>query len=266
MSDGRRSTASSSADRADPRLSPEGADATPATTASAVSGAGGPVGTDDRRAATPAWHLRVVAHDLVDPSDLINHPDNFRGHPVAQREALEAAIEEVGFVGEVLVSRRSGRILDGHLRVAEAIRTGQAVVPVGWIDCQSDEDEAAILATHDPIGAMATADRQKLAELAAKAQVQADPLKVMLAGLAARSKREPVDDAPEGRVVGAAFGPQGGGRGGHLGAVDDLVHPLVVECRSETEAEELLEELAEVFEDAGVRAYLLPASPSGLGG
>jgi hypothetical protein len=165
-------------------------------------------------------------------------------------------IDDLGFVGEVLVSRRSGRILDGHLRVEEALRTGQAVVPVGWVDCRSDDEEAAILATYDPIGALATADRQRLAQLAEKVQLGSDPLKALLIRLAARPAPAP-DPEPE-----PASRAGGGGAGaGRLGAVGDLIHPVVVECGSEEEAEDVLALLV----DDGHHAYLLPASPSSLG-
>jgi hypothetical protein len=166
---------------------------------------------------------------------------------------VESVISELGFVGEVLVSKRSGRILDGHLRVAEALRSGQAVVPVGWVDCRSDDEEAAILATHDPIGAMATADRQRLAELAEKVQFGSDPLKALLIRLAARPAPAPESDS---RAVAGGFG-----QSGHLGAVRDLIYPVVVECGSEEEAENVLALLV----DEGHQAYLLPASPSSLG-
>jgi hypothetical protein len=167
-------------------------------------------------------------------------------------------IDDLGFVGEVLVSRRSGRILDGHLRVEEALRTGQAVVPVGWVDCRSDDEEAAILATHDPIGAMATADRQRLAQLAEKVQLGSDPLKALLIRLAARPAPAP-DPEPE---PSSRAGGGGAGQGsGHLGAVGGLIHPVVVECGSEEEAEDVLALLV----DDGHHAYLLPASPSSLG-
>lgn len=136
------------------------------------------------------------------------------------------------------------------------------MVPVGWVDCQSDADEAAILATHDPIGAMATADRAKLAELAEKAQIQADPLRVMLANLDRRRPGPGDTDTPTGRVIGAAFGPQGGGRAQHLGRVGGLIYPVVVECPTESAAEELLEALTE----DGHAAYLLEASASSVEG
>jgi hypothetical protein len=203
---------------------------------------------DPAAAAAPPWRFLVAEHSLVAPSDLINHPENPKRHPAAQAEAVASAIAELGFIGEIVVSRRSGRILDGHLRVAQALRDGQPLVPVGWADCESDEQELAILATYDPLGAMATADRDRLAALADRDLVAAGPLKQMLSGLAARP--------PSPRPGGTAGAP----RGAHLGAVPDLVHPVVVECASEGDAEVLLDRLT----DEGHAAYLLPPSPSGL--
>lgn len=195
------------------------------------------------------WRLRIGRHGLVAPAELINHPENYKGHPEQQREAVRAAIDELGFVGEILVSTFSGRILDGHLRVAEALRAGQPLVPVGWVDCENEEEEAAIIATHDPLGAMATADKQQLAALAEKANLSSDPLKAMLGGLTVTAARR--GPAPAGAFAGS---------GGRLGVVPDPIHPVVVECDSEQEAEALLEDLA----DDGHRAYLLPPSPSAL--
>jgi hypothetical protein len=170
---------------------------------------------------------------------------------------VTAAIDELGFVGEILASRRSGRILDGHLRVAEALRAGQALVPVGWLDCASDEEEAAILATYDPLGALATADRERLAGLTDKADLASERLRAVLATLATRARPQP-KAPPDRRVKGAAFGPQGGGR--RLGRVGGLIYPVVVECPDEASAECLLEQLAE----DGHRAYLISASASAL--
>jgi hypothetical protein len=246
----------------DPRRSHRGSDAGLAVAGDQPGHAAGrePAadGAGAREPAPTPWAVRVTAHELVAPELLIAHPDNFRCHPESQRTAVRSVIDDLGFVGEVLVSRRSGRILDGHLRVEEALRTGQAVVPVGWVDCRSDDEEAAILATHDPIGAMATADRQRLAQLAEKVQLGSDPLKALLIRLAARPATAPdPEPEPAPRAGGGGFG-QGSGR---LGAVGDLIHPVVVECGSEEEAEDVLALLV----DDGHHAYLLPASPSSLG-
>lgn len=175
---------------------------------------------------------------------------------------IAATIEEVGWVGEVYVSALSGRILDGHARVEEAIRTGQPTIPVAYVDCVDEQDEERILATFNPVGSMAKQDDGKLLELVNRAgfsQGNAGPIVHALAGMVGTSKTK---DDPSGRIIGAAFGPQGGGSGGgKLGKVGGLVHPIVIECATEGEQEELLEEILE----QGHAAYAMDPCPSSMG-
>ena len=63
----------------------------------------------------------------------------------------------------VVVNVRTGHIVDGHARVEEAIARGETV-PVTHVDL-SQEEEDLVLATLDPIGAMANTDEAKLNEL-----------------------------------------------------------------------------------------------------
>lgn len=194
----------------------------------------------------------------MDPRDLIAHPDNYKAHPDRQTEAIGSAIAEIGWIGEIYVSSRTMRILDGHMRVAEAIRTGQPSIPVALIDCPTEADELQILATFDPIGAMALNDAMKVASLAARAgfSESADPLKQMLAGISGHRPPEPAEE-PGGRIIGAGFGPQGGG---HLGRVGNLVYPVVVECDDPGEQDAVLDQLTE----EGHVAYTLEPSPSAV--
>lgn len=238
---------------------------------------GGPADPDQPAVATPArgnpapsagpdgpWRLRVTEHALINPSLLLAHPDNYKAHPDRQHRAISAAIDEIGFVGEVHVSKRSGRILDGHMRVAEAIRAQQPLVPVGYVDCADDADELRILATYDPIGAMALQDADKLGSLARRASLRADPLLQMLAGIAGTRPPSPPETPGEtsGRVVGRSFGPQGGpASGGKLGLVPDLIWPLVIECQDEMEQSEVLVRLEEEYD---FDIYMLEGSPSAI--
>jgi hypothetical protein len=173
---------------------------------------------------------------------------------------IGATIAEVGWVGEVYVSALSGRILDGHARVEEAIRTGQRTVPVATVDCADEEDEARILATFNPVGEMATRDDGKLLELVNRAGFsggRSSPVVAALAGLVGTKKR-PAED-PAGRVVGSAFGPQGGG---HLGKErGKLVYPVVVELEDGVSQDHLLSDLV----DEGYRAYAMDPCPSSIG-
>jgi hypothetical protein len=65
-----------------------------------------------------------------------------------------------------MVNRRTGFIVDGHARIEEAIGRGEPSVPVLYVDL-APEEEALVLASFDPIGAMAGQAADRLAELLA---------------------------------------------------------------------------------------------------
>jgi len=96
------------------------------------------------------------------------HPRNWRTHPPAQRRALATSLNKVGWVGAVLVNRQTGHLLDGHERLWQALEQGDDT-PVPYIEVDVSEDEEhLILATLDPIGAMAETDAEMLAGLLAE--------------------------------------------------------------------------------------------------
>src|SRR5271169_2318995 len=117
----------------------------------------------------PKWRNRIVGHGEEDPTQLLANPKNWRIHPKAQRDALNGVLREVGWVQDVIVNKRTGFVLDGHARVALAITAGERV-PVVYVDL-SEREEALILATLDPLSAMATADEDLLAELVGALEV-----------------------------------------------------------------------------------------------
>jgi len=100
----------------------------------------------------------------VDPRELQAHARNWRRHPDAQTRALDKTLDAVGWIQSVIVNERTGRMLDGHLRVARALERGEARVPVTYIDVD-EEEEGLILASFDPIGAMAEEDEELLAQI-----------------------------------------------------------------------------------------------------
>jgi hypothetical protein len=110
------------------------------------------------------WASRIVDFQTeVDPAVLSAHPLNARTHPEHQRAAIRGSLDRIGWVDVVKVNARTGRIVDGHARVEEATRAGQTV-PVLYVDLDDDE-EAVVLASIDPIGALAEYDNQLLLDL-----------------------------------------------------------------------------------------------------
>jgi ParB-like chromosome segregation protein Spo0J len=126
---------------------------------------------------------RNLAVRRVKASSLVPHPQNWRTHPAAQRRALENLLAEVGFVGTLLAwELPDGRLqlLDGHLR-RETL--GEEEVDVTVVDL-SPAEAAKVLATFDPLAAMAEADERQLAELLREVQSQSGAVNEMLEALA----------------------------------------------------------------------------------
>lgn len=114
---------------------------------------------------SPALAIRNRVKELrmVKASELIPHEKNWRRHPSFQRSVMQDVLAEIGFAGAIIArdTPEGLIIIDGHLR-AEV--TGGQDVPVLVLDV--DEAEAKkLLATFDPIGALAVTDGQVLNEL-----------------------------------------------------------------------------------------------------
>jgi hypothetical protein len=129
--------------------------------------------------------------EWMEADSLTDNPANWRKHPQAQSDALRDVIAEVGWAGCLLYNERTSRLLDGHLR--KKVAAGQRVpVLVGdW----SEDQEKKILATLDPIAAMAEADRDQLDALLRDVQTGSAAIAGMLAELA--SKAGVLPEVPE---------------------------------------------------------------------
>lgn len=110
------------------------------------------------------WANRIVGHGMVEVDKVVNNPANWREHPTYQRDALVGVLEDVGLVAEITINKRTGRLVDGHLRVAVAKEHGVEKLPVRFVDLSEDE-EREVLATLDPIASMAVANQEKIQAL-----------------------------------------------------------------------------------------------------
>jgi ParB-like chromosome segregation protein Spo0J len=129
------------------------------------------------------WQNRIVRYGQEAPDQLLANPGNWRVHPKHQQEALAGAMRQVGWVQDVIVNERSGFVVDGHLRVALAISEGQVSVPVKYVDLDPSE-EALVLATLDPLSAMAVMDGEALNALLAETGTDDSALNALLMELA----------------------------------------------------------------------------------
>jgi hypothetical protein len=125
---------------------------------------------------------RVVELVRVLASALVPNPANWRRHPEGQRSALRGVLRQIGYADALLARREGDRLvlIDGHLR--QSLDPHQ-VVPVLVLDLDQREAEL-LLATLDPLAAMATPDPQILAGLLGRVEASSAVVRDLLASLA----------------------------------------------------------------------------------
>lgn len=149
-----------------------------------------------KKAKPAQWKNRIVGHSMVAPGELMANPRNWRIHPAHQREALAGVLDEIGWVQQVVVNKRNGLMVDGHLRAALALSRNEPDVPVIYVDLAEDE-EAIILASLDPLAALAITDEAKLTELLGDVTVANAALDQMLYALLDEANQTALRDADE---------------------------------------------------------------------
>ena len=125
---------------------------------------------------------RIKELRRVKASELMPNPKNWRTHPVAQQNALKGVLAEIGYA-DALIARETSdglMLVDGHLR---AETTPDAEVPVLVLDINEEEADL-MLATVDPLAAMAGRDEGRLDELLSTVSSDNDTVNALLQTLA----------------------------------------------------------------------------------
>lgn len=144
------------------------------------------------------WQNRIVEYGQQAADQFLAHDLNARRHPNAQRDALRGSLNAVGWIAPVIVSQRSGKLLDGHARIEEALsRSESALVPYVLVDV-TEAEEAIILGTFDPITNLATYDREVLDTLLREIETNDAGLQNLLEDLAAKNDLYLTGDAGAG--------------------------------------------------------------------
>jgi hypothetical protein len=112
----------------------------------------------------------------VPPTQLTANPKNWRIHSARQRSTYKAFKSKYGWLQTVLLNLTTGKLLDGHMRVDEAIKSKEKAVPVSII-AVSEEEENEILATLDSIGLLAQRNTQALESLLKATKKSSESLK-----------------------------------------------------------------------------------------
>ena len=126
---------------------------------------------------------RITELRRVKAGELLPNPQNWRTHPQAQQDALKGILAEVGYASALLARELPTgqlQLIDGHLR---AETTPDAEVPVLVLDV-SESEAKKLLATFDPLGAMAEANTAALDALLREVETSSQAVGDMLTALA----------------------------------------------------------------------------------
>lgn len=132
-----------------------------------------------------AYENRIVSTGVVDPATIMRNPKNWRLHPEAQKRAMRGMLKEVGWVDTVKVIDGTDMLVDGHLRMEIALEDKEREIPVSFVRLSEAEQEL-VLATFDPIAALAGADEQALDDLLKRVSSDDTGVQQLLADLRAQ--------------------------------------------------------------------------------
>ncbi len=178
---------------------------------------------------------RIKELRRVPAAELQPNPKNWRTHPPAQQDAMKAILAEVGYA-DALLARETPEgglmLIDGHLR---AETTPDQEVPVLVLDV-TEAEAAKLLATLDPLAALAEADAARLEELLREVDTGSPALQEMLDRLAQEAGIVPPEEESDPPLPNL-----------------ETKFAIVVHCESEQQQLDLLER----FEQEGLECKAL---------
>ena len=166
---------------------------------------------------------RIKDFRRVPANLLLPNPKNWRVHNNRQRNILKGILAEVGYADALLVRELSDgslQLIDGHMR---AETTPNQQVPVLVLDL-NDAEADKLLATLDPLAALADTDQTMLDDLLAQIETENVAVQEFLRNLTdAQSEDCGSMDVPEVEI------PE--------------VYQILVTCQDENEQREVFEQL-----------------------
>ena len=122
----------------------------------------------------------IVRYDVKPASEFTFNPLNPRVHPEPQRKAVQASLNEFGWVSPVIENETTGYLVDGHERIWDALAKGDDE-PVPYIVVRVPADkEPALLAVFDKITTMATYDADMVNTLLGMVSLEDEALQAVL--------------------------------------------------------------------------------------
>jgi hypothetical protein len=147
-----------------------------------------PVSLDQLTALPTGVAMRIKELRVVPVAEIADHPLQWREHPGIQVQTLRDMLARVGIANVVLAYRSPTRnpgmltAIDGHMRKNDS---GVDAWPTVILDVTDDEADA-LLATLDPISALAGANADRLRELHDRLTIDDEAVQRMLADVRAR--------------------------------------------------------------------------------
>jgi hypothetical protein len=101
---------------------------------------------------------RIKEFRTVTPDEVAPNPKNWRTHPQGQRDALRGVLADVGIAAPVIAYETPDglMLIDGHERMTVGVPFPCAILDV------TEAEANTLLATFDPLGAMAETDSTAL--------------------------------------------------------------------------------------------------------
>jgi hypothetical protein len=140
------------------------------------------------------WQNRIVKYDNLDPKKVKYNENNYREHPELQRKLIDGVLDDIGWVAPIVINTTTGNLVDGQMRVEEAIANGEKEIPVVYVNL-TKEEENKILATFDPITSFAKEDKGRLQKLLETLNNKNDRVSDLVSRVA---KRNRLEFTPEG--------------------------------------------------------------------
>lgn len=167
------------------------------------------------------------------------NPRNWRTHSPRQRDALRGVLAEVGYAGALLARELADgtlELVDGHLRLQA---TPDAVVPVLVLDV-NEAEAAKLLATFDPLSAIAGVDQALLDDLVRQVETDNAAVRGLLDSIAPTTL-----DNFAGNTE-SACSPSDGQRSSNTSSAAPTIREVfqvVAQCADEDSQRELYERL-----------------------
>jgi hypothetical protein len=137
---------------------------------------------------------RIKEFRTVAPDEVAPNPKNWRGHPQNQRDALRGILADVGIAAPVIAYETPDglMLIDGHERMTVGVPFPCAILDV------TEAEANTLLATFDPLGAMAETDSTALDALLREVSTDSPAVAEMLAALAEEAGIDPPNFEPVG--------------------------------------------------------------------